>query len=346
LSLMRKAQQRLALIAQVARYGHLGAQQPEPLEQISPEDLAEIKTFFPMDKFFVFGHARSGTTLLARLIRRHPEIHCNYQAHFFSRPPLLRGMVADPSVREWLARRSNRWNRGGDLSTAALRALADYILERDARLEGAHIVGDKSPNVLLNGQAVEEMNLFYPEGKVVYIVRDGRDALISHRFQHFINATQHLRPEDLAIRDAFESNPALFMSGERSIFTDHSIREMSASWARNVIETDREGRAIYGDRYYALKYENLLTQSFETVSGVWQFLGADPAGLESAIAEEMNYNPDADYQHEVAADLVQPLEKGKRGSWRELFTERDKQVFKENAGQVLIDWGYERDMEW
>ena len=270
-----------------------------------------MKTFFPMNKFFVFGHARSGTTLLARLIRVHPDVHCNYQAHFFSRPPLLSGMVDDPSVREWLARRSNRWNRGGDLSTLALRVMADYILERDARLEGARIVGDKSPNVLTNGRAITEMNLFYPEAKVVYIVRDGRDALISHRFQHFIDSTRHLRAEDLRIRDVFEANPEQFMSGERSIFTERNIREMSASWARNVIETDREARTIYGENYHALKYEDLLSHPFETISGVWQFLGADPAGLEALINEEMGFNPDADYQQDVASDLVKPLEKGK-----------------------------------
>ena len=52
-------------------------------------EVAEARTFFPLEKFFIFGHARSGTTMLTRLIRLHPEVHCNYQAHFFTRPPLL-----------------------------------------------------------------------------------------------------------------------------------------------------------------------------------------------------------------------------------------------------------------
>ena len=344
--MLRKMSRRLSLITRVARYGHIGRHQPKPMEQITAEELAEIKAFFPMDKFFVFGHARSGTTLLARLIRVHPEIHCNYQAHFFSRPPLLSGVAADPAISVWFSRPSNRWNRGKNLSTPALRAMADFILERDARVEGARIVGDKSPNVLLNGQAIHEMNMFYPEAKVVYIVRDGRDALISHRFQHFIDGYRHLRRDDLRIRDAFEANPDPFLSGKRSIFNERSIHKMADSWASNVTETDREGREIYGDRYYALKYEDLLTRPFETISGVWQFLGGDPAGLETLVDEEMSVNPDADYQNDVASGLVRLLEKGKRGSWRELFTERDKRVFKEIAGQVLIDWGYEPDMEW
>jgi hypothetical protein len=344
--MLNKVKKRLGLILQVARYGNISPSKPSRLAQISAEDLAEIKTFFQLDKFFIFGHARSGTTLLARLIRQHPEVHCNYQAHFFSRPPLLSGMAAAPQIPEWLSRRSNRWNRGGDMTTTALRAMADFILEREARVEGARIVGDKSPNVLTGGQAVTEMNLFYPEARLIYIIRDGRDTLVSHRFQQFIDGVEHLAPDDLRIRAAFESNPDDFLSGERSIFTERAIGRMAASWVNNIAETHGQGQAYYADRFHVLIYEDMISQPYKSISAVWQFLGADPAGLEPAINAEMGYNPDADYQQEVAADLVKPLEKGKRGSWRDLFTTRDKQIFKEIAGQTLIDWGYETDMEW
>ena len=67
-----------------------------PIPAITSEEMAEIKQFFPREKFFIFGHARSGTTLLVRLIRLHPEVHCNYQAHFFTRKPLLKSLVDSP----------------------------------------------------------------------------------------------------------------------------------------------------------------------------------------------------------------------------------------------------------
>jgi hypothetical protein len=44
--------------------------------------------------------------------------------------------------------------------------------------------------------------------------------------------------------------------------------------------------------------------------------------------------------------LAKLTEKGKRGGWRNLFTSRDKQIFKETAGQALIAWGYEKDLNW
>jgi hypothetical protein len=38
--------------------------------------------------------------------------------------------------------------------------------------------------------------------------------------------------------------------------------------------------------------------------------------------------------------------KGTTGGWRQHFTPEHKQAFKEVAGQVLIDWGYERNLNW
>src|SRR3972149_4457169 len=137
---------RLKLAAKVLLRGEPKKKNRNPIPAITAEEVAEVRRFFPRDKFFIFGHARSGTTLLTRLARLHPEVHCNYQAHFFTRRPLLKSLVDTPEAEEWLARKSNRWNQGRDLSPLVLRAAADFIMERGAANEGKRIVGDKSPS--------------------------------------------------------------------------------------------------------------------------------------------------------------------------------------------------------
>jgi len=323
----------------------------EPDEQrevppISAEDLAEIKLFFPMPKFFIFGHARSGTTLLARLIRLHPDVHCNWQAHFFTRPPLLSGMLADKEFEAWLSRPSNRWNRGRDLSPVALRAMSDYILERDALQAGKTVVGDKSPNVLLGGQAVQELHRIYPDAALIYIVRDGRDTLISHRFQNFIDGAQFLSRADLKLRDAFAQNPVPFLSGKRSVFTPQALKKMATSWSKNVTDTDLLGHQLFGERYFSLRYEDLLARPYDMLSKAWIFLGVNPETLEPRVNQEMAQNPDADWQNQKAPDLASALEKGRNGSWKQLFTGSDKKLFKETAGDLLVTWGYEQTLGW
>src|SRR5574339_1250085 len=163
-----------------------------PISTITAEEVAEIRQFFTREKFFIFGHARSGTTLLMRLVRLHPEVHCNYQGHFFTRQPLLKSLVNTPDAEQWLTRKSNRWNQGRDLSPLILRAAADFILERDAAKEGKRIAGDKSPSSTIHGQAVRDAYAVYPDAKLVYIVRDGRDVLISERFRNFVEESKFM----------------------------------------------------------------------------------------------------------------------------------------------------------
>ena len=337
---------RLRLAGGVLIHGEGKVSAARQIPPISAEEVAEIRNFFPGEKFFIFGHARSGTTLLTRLIRLHPDVHCNYQAHFFTRAPLLESLVADPEVGDWLRRRSNRWNHGKDLSPVVLRAVSDYILERESRPLGKHIVGDKSPNSLLDGEAVQLMVKVYPDARLIFIVRDGRDAVLSHRFQAFIDTPQRLSKQDLQIRSEFIRDPQPFLSGQRSLFTEKSLRQEAEGWVENVTKTDQAGRELLGECYRALRYEDLLSEPWKVMTELWAFLHADPsiASLKSALEAELQQNPDADWQQQKASEIASTLQKGQRGTWRELFTPRDLEIFKGVAGEALVAWGYEKDL--
>lgn len=318
-----------------------------PIPAITAEEVAEARQFFAREKFFIFGHARSGTTLLARLVRLHPEVHCNWQAHYFTREPFLKSLVDTPEAAEWLSRKSNRWNHGRDLSPLVLRAVADMLLERDAAREGKRIVGDKSPSSLIHGQAVRDMHAVYPDAALVYIVRDGRDVLISERFRNFVEDSKYLTAEDRRIVEALKVDQAPFTDGRRSIFTEAFIRRAAAGWVANLTETEAEGRRLYSERYFSLRYEDLLATPFAEMQKLWAFLGvqADPA-LEAAIKDELSSNPDEEWQARRNESIASFLPKGHAGNWHHIFAERDKQLFKEIAGEMLVKWGYEKDLSW
>src|SRR5512139_344322 len=190
---------RLKTAARVLRRGSARTHRQIPIPPITADDVADFRRFFPRPKFFVFGHARSGTTLLMRLLRLHAEVHCDYQAHFFTRRPLLKSLVDTPEAEEWLRRKSNRWNHGKDLSPIVLRAAAEYVMERDAARLGKSIVGDKSPSSTIHGQSVRDLHDLFPDASLVYIVRDGRDVLISERFRNLVEESKFLKAEDKQI---------------------------------------------------------------------------------------------------------------------------------------------------
>ena len=319
-----------------------------PIPDITPEEVAEIKQFFPREKFFIFGHARSGTTLLMRLARLHPEVHCNYQAHFFTRQPLLKSLVNTPEAEEWLTRKSNRWNQGVDLSPLVLRASADFILERDAAREGKMIVGDKSPSSTIHGQAVRDMQAVYPDAKLIYIVRDGRDVLISERFRNFVEESKFLTHEDKRIIADLKVDSVPFTDGRRSIFNEAFIRRVAKGWVKNLQETEDEGRRLFDGNYYGLRYEDLLQTPFDEMSKLWSFLGVKNVDtfLVEKIKAEMESNPDEEWQAKRNEGIASFLPKGQAGNWSRLFTKKDKSIFKEVAGEMLVKWKYEKDLDW
>jgi hypothetical protein len=319
-----------------------------PIPAITAEEVVEARSFFPRDKFFIFGHARSGTTLLTRLARLHPEVHCNYQAHFFTRQPLLKSLVNTPEAEEWLTRKSNRWNQGRDLSPLVLRAAADFIMERDAVREGKMIVGDKSPSSTIHGQAVRDMHAVYPDAKLINIVRDGRDVLVSERFRNFVEESKFLTAEDKRIIAALKVDSASFTDGSHSIFTETFIRRVAQGWVKNLTETEDEGRRLFGENYFDLRYEDLLTQPFDEMGKFWKFLAVkniDPS-LEKILRDEMSSNPDEEWQSKRNEGIASFLPKGQAGNWTRLFAEKDKSVFKDVAGEMLVKWGYEKDLNW
>jgi hypothetical protein len=257
-------------------------------------------------------------------------------------------MVDTPEAEEWLTRKSNRWNQERDLSPLVLRSAADFILERDAASAGKMIVGDKSPSSTIHGQAVRDMHAVYPDAKLVYIVRDGRDVLISERFRNFVEESKFLSAEDKRIIEDLRKDQTPFVNGTRSIFTESFIRRVAKGWVSNLKETEDEGRRLFDGHYFGMRYEDLLSVSFDEMSKLWNFLGVKNVdeSLDEKIKAEMTSNPDEEWQAKRNEGIASFLPKGQAGNWSRLFTEKDKATFKEVAGEMLIRWKYEKDLNW
>ena len=81
---------------------------------------------------------------------------------------------------------------------------------------------------------------------------------------------------------------------------------------------------------------------------LWNFLGVKKINksLAKDIQTEMASNPDEEWQAQRNGDISSFLPKGQAGNWQRLFTARDKAIFKEVAGAMLVKWGYEKDNDW
>ncbi len=225
-----------------------------------------------------------------------------------------------------------------------MRAVGDFILEREAAREGKSIVGDKSPSSRLHGAAVERLARVYPDARLIYIVRDGRDAIVSQRLQSFVDAVDGLSRDDLRLRQAFVGSPDDFLGGAHSIFVEADLRRGAERWARNVIETVAAGKDLFGDRFLHLRFEDVLADPLGTITGVWAFLGAAAPGEaeEDAVRLEMGRNPDAEWQRQRLGAAASRIPKGGSGSWRAVMTAGDLAVVEQAA---LRAWGYPESSE-
>jgi len=92
---------------------------------------------------------------------------------------------------------------------------------------------------------------------------------------------------------------------------------------------------------FALKYEDLMSDKRETVvEGVMQF-----------FSNTCCLNYDQNTCVTKALDNINPAKshtyrKGKAGGWRGVFTDRQKNKFKQIAGDLLIELKYEQDKNW
>ena len=314
--------------------------------------------------FFLVGRAKSGTTWLMRTLDAHPEITCRGEGRFFGRDyqlpgsetatiparPLAGALAADTSLRSWLERSVWARDRDPDQQLAELTGIAiDYFLTRTARETGKPIVGDKTP--FLSADIVREIAQIHPTAKVVQIVRDGRDVAISAKHHVWNRSSEtggihQLDAEDLETRDAYRRDPGGF-GAQRSIFTGEWLAGTAREWARMIRQSRGSGRDLLAERYLEVRYEDMLEDPVDVTRQVVGFLDADTDGsVIEACVDQASFERASRGRGVGDERPTEFLRNGLAGQWKDVFTAADRVTFDREAGDVLIELGYETDSSW
>lgn len=326
--------------------------------------------------FFLIGRSKSGTGWLMRLLNLHPEVMCRGEGHFFGREKMnskraqmqettegVRSMPVASSLyyalaeSEWLRLWIERsvWGRKDDAAKHTrnlMRLTINYFMEYELAKTRKKVVGDKSP--LQTPGIVPEISGIYPGARVIHIVRDGRDQVVSliHHYWKYSEDRDgiiNLEQEDLSRRDAYEEDPESHLASGKSIFAEERLRQVARQWAEATLDACENGRNLLGDDYAEVKYEDLLTRPEEEARRLFEFLEvrADEQAVgrcvERASFERLSGK---ERGQEDAGTKWRKYRKGIAGDWKNVFTERDKEIFKEEAGETLVKLGYERDLDW
>jgi hypothetical protein len=308
--------------------------------------------------FFVVGHQKSGTTWLMRMLDAHAEILCRGEGRFFGaewrqksvrridarRPPssLYNAVLDAKYLKFWVER--SVWSRDGDADEHLknlTRMAIDYFLLGELAMSGKRLVGDKSP--LLVPETIEEISAIYPDARVVHIIRDGRDAVVS-ALHHSWNFGKKVKNDEVsAKREAYREDPDRMLNSDESLFAGNSLARMAGEWAARVGRSVEDGPALLGENYTEVRYEDLLSRPEEEVRRLLEFLGAGADDetvrrcVNAASFEKLSRGRERGEE-----DPTSFFRKGVAGDWRNTFTEQDRRVFEEMAGDLLAQLGYEK----
>jgi adenylyl-sulfate kinase len=279
---------------------------------------------------FIVGCARSGTTLLGRMVDAHPSLTAIHEMGWLPRPPADRALVdAGGFIRgtylERLIERP-RFARyapmpvGRNELEALLHAdkpirYADFVawlLDRHAAARGKPFVVNKSVD---NAPHVATLAALWPKAKFVHLIRDGRDVSLS--------AMSWRRAPKLAQRfPTWLEDPVV----------------TSALWWEWHVRTAREAGAQLGpDRYWEVRYEELVRRPEATCAALCAFLGVP---FDEAVVrfheKRAQANGDLDAKH-----AWRPPTPGLR-DWRTQMSLDDLTRWEAASGDLLDELAYPR----
>lgn len=168
-----------------------------------------------------------------------------------------------------------------------------------------------------------------------HVIRDPRDIVVSayfsHRYSHPIGEWLKEQRELL--------NQVDLEDGIR-----HSIDFRSNQF-------NRMGQWNYQmPKIYETKFEILTSDPYDEFSRIFHFLGLMPQRLNSRILEEILHHHSferlAEGRKRGQENHQHHYRKGIHGDWAQYFSEENREYFKRNYGQLLIDLGYETDSSW
>jgi hypothetical protein len=222
--------------------------------------------------FFVFGSPRSGTTLLAQCLNNHSEIVVPHETSFIIPMSFVFSSIREPNVGKEIIIKlitqsyDFQTSIGEYLSEEKISQIindCDYhpaqmlnsLYSELAISAGKRIAGDKSPNDLLNLNAlISQGGLDDPNMKIIHIVRDIRDVMVS------LNRVKWLKDLKLSF-PRFWSNSNLYLY---SLYQDQK------------------------NRYLLIRYEDLVCQPERVFHKICNFLEVD---FQQGILDFRNFNP-------------------------------------------------------
>jgi len=262
---------------------------------------------------FVGGTGRSGTTLLRVILNSHPHIYSG----------------GEIKIVEYVV---DLWKKMKSVFSPSLSGyqIDDEFIDKQFKtflssffsrvLEGSrkNRIAEKTPgNLLLMGP----LKQVFDDAKFIHVIRDGRDVACS-----------------LVTMDWGDP-----LSGQRLWYTEN-IGSAARYWKQTIMEIRKQQREHLNiSDYLEIRYEKLVSDLRQTVDQVLTFLN-EPWSDNVLHHERFEHHLPRD--ESSSEDVRESVYTSSCGRWRWEMRDVDKNDFKVEANDFLIELGYVADDSW
>jgi Sulfotransferase family len=295
----------------------LGNNLPKTLAKITPPPIVRRVTPGP---FFIIGFQRSGTTLLRMMFDNHPQVaipldvtglwnryYARLGQYDLARDDGVRRLIADLLAEE----RIKLWQTPLTVEQVLERrtlpgypGIVDAFYAAYAAHRGKTRWGDKDPGNILR---INDLNRWFPDARIVHIIRDGRGACLSHLDQAFGH------DDLLACAEAWREE---------------------VWWVRQI------GDILGPSRYCEVKYEDLVAAPERELRRLCRFLDLEFAPEMLAYHTNIDQSIPSEKRH-IWPLIDQPPRKENADKWRDQMSRGTRICFEKRAGSLLRELGYE-----
>ena len=291
---------------------------------------------------FVISAPRSGSTWLAQALNQHSEIFATEQrlfGDFCQMWPNNNGKLAPRITFDAYAKAVSVHYFHSELTKSRTEFIENFTKEYcqfltrfASKSSGKSVVVDKiTPYPGTSSFVTQQIQEYFPNSKIIKLIRDGRDVLTSGTF-------------DWLLKDGHGTDRyKCFVEKDSSIlvqrfFDDESIEKWAANWKETVCDVKQFDLEI--------RYENMLAEMPSVLTDVFKTIDVDCSEkighqcADSVTFEKMTGRRPGEM------DATAKQRYGTSGQWSDFFTRRDGELFHATAGDQLISLGYVADNNW
>jgi Sulfotransferase family len=272
---------------------------------------------------FVVGCPRSGTTLLRRMLDAHPKLAITPETHWipewFAKAADREGRVSRDHVQSLLESARFKklkvaddevWSLFESGAPPSYARLVEHVYDLYGQRRGKMLVGDKTPGYT---RSLPILNQLFPWARFVHLVRDGRDVCLSATSWHQVARLERRFP-------SWRREP---------------VATAALWWELHVRLARESGASLEPDRYYELRYEDLVAHPSGELGALCSFLGLD-------FSEAMTRFHEGRTRPGLGSNKQWlPPTPGLR-NWRTQMPPPDIELFEAVSGELLDELGYDR----